>query len=117
MLSSSMICCELKGVGDWRLRRYDVRKMKLLDVETVLGKTTGYAVLAHWGVEVTYKEMIALMKMEEQERNEVEKRYDYQKIASRAASILVDAEIYQMTLGAKPSKDRVKNIHSAPASS
>ncbi|KAI6019390.1 hypothetical protein PISMIDRAFT_615862 [Pisolithus microcarpus 441] len=61
--------------------------------------------------------MFGPMKMEEQERNEVEKRYDYQNITSRAASMLVDAGIYQMALGAKPSKDKVKNIHSAPASS
>lgn len=61
--------------------------------------------------------MIGLMKMEKQERNEVGKRYHYQNITSRAASMLVDAEIYQKPLGAKPSKDKVKNVHSAPASS
>ncbi|KAI5984784.1 heterokaryon incompatibility protein-domain-containing protein, partial [Pisolithus marmoratus] len=75
--------------------------MKLLNVEVVLNrkedvqqaesedgilkelddKTTSYAILSHrWGAEVTYKEMIGLMKMEEQKRDEVRKRDGYQKI-------------------------------------
>ncbi|KAI6038893.1 heterokaryon incompatibility protein-domain-containing protein [Pisolithus marmoratus] len=74
--------------------------MRLLNVEAVLKRenvqqaesehdilemlddgTTSYAILSHrWGVEVTYKEMIGLMKMEESKRDEVRKRYGYQKI-------------------------------------
>ncbi|KAI6001730.1 heterokaryon incompatibility protein-domain-containing protein, partial [Pisolithus marmoratus] len=75
--------------------------MKLLNVDVVLNrkedvqqtesedgilkelddKTTSYAILSHrWGTEVTYKEMIGLMKMEEQKRDEVRKRDGYQKI-------------------------------------
>ncbi|KIK19968.1 hypothetical protein PISMIDRAFT_106587, partial [Pisolithus microcarpus 441] len=44
-------------------------------------KTTRYAILSHrWGAEVNYKEMIRLMKMEEEEREEVKQRHGYQKI-------------------------------------
>ncbi|KAI6104904.1 heterokaryon incompatibility protein-domain-containing protein, partial [Pisolithus croceorrhizus] len=42
---------------------------------------TRYAIVSHrWGVEVGYKEMIGLMKMEERKRDEVRKRTGYQKI-------------------------------------
>ncbi|KAI6004992.1 heterokaryon incompatibility protein-domain-containing protein, partial [Pisolithus marmoratus] len=75
--------------------------MKLLNVEVVLNREKGiqqaeseqdilkelddetesYAILSHrWGVEVTYKEMIGLMKMEVPKREEVRKRNGYQKI-------------------------------------
>ncbi|KAI6161025.1 heterokaryon incompatibility protein-domain-containing protein [Pisolithus thermaeus] len=76
--------------------------MKLLDVKAVLDRekdiqeaeseyevlkmpadedTTRYAILSHrWGVEVTYEEMIGLMKMERRKRDEVRQRYGYQKI-------------------------------------
>ncbi|KAI6042426.1 heterokaryon incompatibility protein-domain-containing protein, partial [Pisolithus marmoratus] len=75
--------------------------MKLLNVEVVLNrekdihraesefdvleelddKTTSYAILSHrWGVEITYEEMIGLMKMEERKRADVRKRDGYQKI-------------------------------------
>ncbi|KAI6135406.1 hypothetical protein EDD17DRAFT_1487381, partial [Pisolithus thermaeus] len=43
--------------------------------------TTSYAILSHrWGAEVSYEEMIGLMKMDEEEREEVEQRHGYQKI-------------------------------------
>ncbi|KAI6020566.1 heterokaryon incompatibility protein-domain-containing protein, partial [Pisolithus marmoratus] len=49
-----------------------------LDDETT---SDGYAILSHrWGAEVTHKEMIGLMKMEEQKRDEVRECYGYQKI-------------------------------------
>ncbi|KAI6004984.1 heterokaryon incompatibility protein-domain-containing protein [Pisolithus marmoratus] len=75
--------------------------MKLLNVEVVLDKaihpaeykskvlvelddkSTDYAILSHrWGTdsEVSYEEMVGLMKMEEQEREEVGNRYGYEKI-------------------------------------
>ncbi|KAI6118511.1 heterokaryon incompatibility protein-domain-containing protein, partial [Pisolithus croceorrhizus] len=76
--------------------------MKLLNVEVVLNirdkgiqqarhkpevikvlddTTTSYAILSHrWGEEVDYEEMIGLMKMEEEEREEVKQRHGYQKI-------------------------------------
>ncbi|KAI6020584.1 heterokaryon incompatibility protein-domain-containing protein [Pisolithus marmoratus] len=75
--------------------------MKLLNVEVVLNREKGiqqakseqdilkelddetesYAILSHrWGVEVTYEEMIGLMQMEEQNREEVRMRSGYQKI-------------------------------------
>ncbi|KAI6022252.1 hypothetical protein PISMIDRAFT_8626 [Pisolithus microcarpus 441] len=78
-----------------------VGKMKLLNVEDVLkreediqpdeveydvikelgDKTVSYAILSHrWEAEVTYKEMIGLMKMEERKRDEVRNRSGYQKI-------------------------------------
>ncbi|KAI6145876.1 heterokaryon incompatibility protein-domain-containing protein [Pisolithus tinctorius] len=46
-------------------------------------ETTNYAILSHrWddGSEVGYEEMTGLMKMEEQKRDKVKKRYGYQKI-------------------------------------
>ncbi|KAI6020573.1 heterokaryon incompatibility protein-domain-containing protein, partial [Pisolithus marmoratus] len=79
--------------------------MKLLNVEVVLNRekgiqqaeseqdsrilkelddgTTSYAILSHrWGlgVEVTYEEMIGFMTLEDWKRDEVQKRYGYQKI-------------------------------------
>ncbi|KAI6150127.1 heterokaryon incompatibility protein-domain-containing protein [Pisolithus thermaeus] len=75
--------------------------MKLLDIEAVLNRdkgiqqarhksqvmkelddiTTSYAILSHrWGAEVSYEEMIGVMKMEEEEREEVRQRHGYQKI-------------------------------------
>ncbi|KAI5985001.1 heterokaryon incompatibility protein-domain-containing protein [Pisolithus marmoratus] len=78
--------------------------MKLLNVEVVLNRekgiqqaeseqdrilkelddgTTSYAILSHrWGlgVEVTYEEMIGFMTLEDWKRDEVKKRYGYQKI-------------------------------------
>ncbi|KAI5982586.1 heterokaryon incompatibility protein-domain-containing protein, partial [Pisolithus albus] len=75
--------------------------MKLLNVEVVLNRnrgfqqprhksevmkelddtTTSYAILSHrWGAEVSYKEMIGLMKMEEEDREEITQRHGYQKI-------------------------------------
>ncbi|KAI6019532.1 hypothetical protein PISMIDRAFT_121469, partial [Pisolithus microcarpus 441] len=43
--------------------------------------TTSYAILSHrWGAEVSYKEMIGLMKMEEEDREEITQRHGYQKI-------------------------------------
>ncbi|KAI5988129.1 heterokaryon incompatibility protein-domain-containing protein [Pisolithus marmoratus] len=75
--------------------------MKLLNVEVVLNRdkdsqqaahkpeiakelddmATSYAILSHrWGTEVSYEEMIGLMKMEEQEREEIRKRDGHQKI-------------------------------------
>ncbi|KAI6017599.1 heterokaryon incompatibility protein-domain-containing protein [Pisolithus microcarpus] len=76
-------------------------KIRLLDVEVVLNgdkgiqqtrykpevmkerddTTTHYAILSHrWGAEVNYEEMVGLMKMEEEEREEVKQRDGYQKI-------------------------------------
>ncbi|KAI6142970.1 heterokaryon incompatibility protein-domain-containing protein, partial [Pisolithus tinctorius] len=44
-------------------------------------KDTRYAILSHrWGVEVGYEEMTGLMKMGEEQREEVRERYGYQKI-------------------------------------
>ncbi|KAI6013896.1 heterokaryon incompatibility protein-domain-containing protein [Pisolithus marmoratus] len=74
--------------------------MKLLNVEVVLKReqniqqtkyepvlsemydgTTSYAILSHrWGVEVAYKEMAGLMRVEELEKDEVRARDGYQKI-------------------------------------
>ncbi|KIK14617.1 hypothetical protein PISMIDRAFT_57930, partial [Pisolithus microcarpus 441] len=40
-----------------------------------------YAILSHrWGEEVDYKEMIRLVKMDEEERKRVKKRHSYEKI-------------------------------------
>ncbi|KAI5984766.1 heterokaryon incompatibility protein-domain-containing protein [Pisolithus marmoratus] len=85
--------------------------MKLLNVEVVLDRekdiqraeyeydvlnelddeTTSYAILSHrWGVEVTYKEMSGLMKMEERKRGEVRKRYGYQKIIKSCEQAMKD---------------------------
>ncbi|KAI6041703.1 heterokaryon incompatibility protein-domain-containing protein, partial [Pisolithus marmoratus] len=75
--------------------------MKLLNVEVVLNRekdiqqaesehdildelddeTTNYAILSHrWGVEVTHEEMIGLMTLGDQKRDEVRSRYGYEKI-------------------------------------
>ncbi|KAI6148138.1 heterokaryon incompatibility protein-domain-containing protein [Pisolithus tinctorius] len=85
--------------------------MKLLNVEVVLDRemdiqqaesdpevlkelddeTTHYAILSHrWGVEVTYKEMTGLTKMEEWKRDEVRKRYGYQKIIKSCQQAMKD---------------------------
>ncbi|KAI6038931.1 heterokaryon incompatibility protein-domain-containing protein, partial [Pisolithus marmoratus] len=54
-------------------------KSKVL--EELDDKSTDYAILSHrWGTEVSYEEMVGLMKMEEQERKEVTHRDGYQKI-------------------------------------
>ncbi|KAI5985042.1 heterokaryon incompatibility protein-domain-containing protein [Pisolithus albus] len=86
-------------------------KMKLLDVEGVLNRdkgiqraghkpevmkerddtTTRYAILSHrWGAEVNYEEMTGLMKMEEEEREEVKKRHGYQKIVAGCEQAIKD---------------------------
>ncbi|KAI6001724.1 hypothetical protein EDC04DRAFT_1056984 [Pisolithus marmoratus] len=75
--------------------------MKLLNVEAVLDrdkgthptgrkteilrelddKTTSYAILSHrWGTEVSYEEITGLLKMAEEDREEIRQRYGYQKI-------------------------------------
>ncbi|KAI6118054.1 heterokaryon incompatibility protein-domain-containing protein [Pisolithus sp. B1] len=75
--------------------------MRLLDVQAVLDRekniqqaepetevlkdgddeTTGYAILSHrWEAEVSYQEMIKLLKMTERKRDEVRQRDGYQKI-------------------------------------
>ncbi|KAI5992803.1 heterokaryon incompatibility protein-domain-containing protein [Pisolithus albus] len=59
--------------------------MRLLDVEAVLeqldDKTEEYAILSHrWGTEVDYYEMTGLMKMDEQDKDEIRSRDGYQKI-------------------------------------
>ncbi|KAI6038896.1 heterokaryon incompatibility protein-domain-containing protein, partial [Pisolithus marmoratus] len=64
-------------------REKDIQQVKSEDgiLEELDDETTSYAILSHrWGVEVTYKEMIGFMKMEEWKRDEVRKRYGYQKI-------------------------------------
>ncbi|KAI6019327.1 heterokaryon incompatibility protein-domain-containing protein, partial [Pisolithus microcarpus] len=89
--------------------------MKLLHVETVLGreadvqqadaereilkqlddKTTSYAILSHrWGVEVGYKEMTGLMKMEERKRDEVRQRAGYQKIIKSCEQAKKDGYVW-----------------------
>ncbi|KAI5987367.1 hypothetical protein EDD15DRAFT_2199579 [Pisolithus albus] len=86
-------------------------KMKLLDVEVVLDRdkgiqqakhkaevmkehddtTTRYAILSHrWGAEVDYDEMIGLMKMEEEEREDVKQRHGYQKIIESCKQAMKD---------------------------
>ncbi|KAI6004840.1 heterokaryon incompatibility protein-domain-containing protein [Pisolithus albus] len=85
--------------------------MRLLDVEVVLNgdkgiqqtryklevmkerddTTTGYAIVSHrWGAEVNHKEMIGLMKMEEEEREEVKQRDGYQKIIKSCEQAAMD---------------------------
>ncbi|KAI6032475.1 heterokaryon incompatibility protein-domain-containing protein [Pisolithus marmoratus] len=75
--------------------------MKVLNVEAVLDrdkgihpagckteilrelddKTASYAILSHrWGTEVSYEEITGLMKMAEEEREEIRQCYGYQKI-------------------------------------
>ncbi|KAI6019376.1 hypothetical protein PISMIDRAFT_687799 [Pisolithus microcarpus 441] len=50
-------------------------------------RTTSCAVLAyHWGVGVTCKEMIGLIKMEERKRNDVRKRYGFPNVVSRTVT-------------------------------
>ncbi|KAI6003308.1 heterokaryon incompatibility protein-domain-containing protein [Pisolithus orientalis] len=85
--------------------------MKLLNVEAVLDRdkgiqqaghkpdimkelddnTTSYAILSHrWGAEVSYEEMIGLMEMEEQQREEIRQRYGYQKIIKSCEQVTKD---------------------------
>ncbi|KAI5988159.1 heterokaryon incompatibility protein-domain-containing protein [Pisolithus albus] len=53
--------------------------------------TTRYAILSHrWGAEVNYEEMIGLMKMEEEERNDVKQRHGYQKIVESCKQAMKD---------------------------
>ncbi|KAI6016553.1 heterokaryon incompatibility protein-domain-containing protein [Pisolithus marmoratus] len=50
-------------------------------MEQLDDETAKYAILSHrWGTEVDYDEMTGLMKMDEQDRNEVRQRDGYQKI-------------------------------------
>ncbi|KAI6012665.1 heterokaryon incompatibility protein-domain-containing protein, partial [Pisolithus orientalis] len=66
------------------------------DTKTVIlkeldDKTTSYAILSHrWGNEVNYDEMTELMKMEEQERDEVRQRGGYQKIIKSCEQAMRD---------------------------
>ncbi|KIN99160.1 hypothetical protein M404DRAFT_966081 [Pisolithus tinctorius Marx 270] len=83
--------------------------MKLLNVEAVLDQdkgitharpeiitelddqTTRYAILSHrWGAEVSYEEMIGLMKMEEHEREEIRQRQGYRKIIKSCEQAMKD---------------------------
>ncbi|KAI6020594.1 hypothetical protein EDC04DRAFT_404610 [Pisolithus marmoratus] len=85
--------------------------MKLLNVEVVLerdkglhraghkvevlkehdDKTTSYAIVSHrWGTEVSYEEMIGLMKMAEEEREEVKQRGGYHKIIKSCEQAVKD---------------------------
>lgn len=53
-----------------------IEVLKELDDTTAI-----YAILSHrWGTEVNYDEMTGLVKMDEQDRNEVRQRHGYQKI-------------------------------------
>ncbi|KAI6042429.1 heterokaryon incompatibility protein-domain-containing protein [Pisolithus marmoratus] len=50
-----------------------------------------YAILSHcWGTKVSYEEMVGLMKMEEQEREEVMHRDGYQKIIKSCEQAMKD---------------------------
>ncbi|KAI5993221.1 heterokaryon incompatibility protein-domain-containing protein [Pisolithus albus] len=61
---------------DIQRARPKTKILKQLDDETAI-----YAILSHrWGTEVDYDEMTGLMKMDEQDRNEVRQRNGYQKI-------------------------------------
>ncbi|KAI5983268.1 heterokaryon incompatibility protein-domain-containing protein [Pisolithus orientalis] len=54
-------------------------------------KTTSYAILSHrWGMEVSYKEMTKLLKMEERKRDKVRQRDGYQKIIEGCERALKD---------------------------
>ncbi|KAI5992145.1 heterokaryon incompatibility protein-domain-containing protein [Pisolithus albus] len=54
-------------------------------------KTVSYAILSHrWEVEVTYKEMIGLMKMDVRKRDEVRDRSGYQKIIKTCEQAMKD---------------------------
>ncbi|KAI6002240.1 heterokaryon incompatibility protein-domain-containing protein [Pisolithus orientalis] len=54
-------------------------------------KTTEYAILSHrWGKEVDYDEMTGLMKMDEQDRNEVRQRDGYRKIIKSCEQAMTD---------------------------
>ncbi|KAI5984990.1 hypothetical protein EDC04DRAFT_3002318 [Pisolithus marmoratus] len=85
--------------------------MKLLNVELVLDRDKGihpagykaevlkelddkvmdYAILSHcWGTKVSYEEMVGLMKMEEQEREEVMHHDGYQKIIKSCEQAMKD---------------------------
>ncbi|KAI5995238.1 hypothetical protein EDC04DRAFT_2981122 [Pisolithus marmoratus] len=91
--------------------------MKLLNVEVVLerdkglhwagckvevlkeldDKTTSYAIVSHrWGTEVSYEEIIGLMKMEEEEREEVKQRGGYHKILVESLLRLPTALFYKI---------------------
>ncbi|KAI5995229.1 heterokaryon incompatibility protein-domain-containing protein [Pisolithus marmoratus] len=60
-------------------------------LEELDGEITGYAILSHrWASEVSYQEMIGLMKMEEQERKEVVHRDGYQKIIKSCEQAMKD---------------------------
>ncbi|KAI6151182.1 heterokaryon incompatibility protein-domain-containing protein [Pisolithus tinctorius] len=54
-------------------------------------KTTSYVIVSHrWGAEVSYKEMIRLMRMEEQEREQVGQRGGYKKIVESCKQAMKD---------------------------
>ncbi|KAI6147819.1 heterokaryon incompatibility protein-domain-containing protein [Pisolithus tinctorius] len=64
-------------------------KTKVL--EELDDKTTEYAILSHrWGKEVDYNEMTGLMKMDEQDRNEVRQRDGYRKIIKSCEQSMTD---------------------------
>ncbi|KAI6138879.1 heterokaryon incompatibility protein-domain-containing protein [Pisolithus tinctorius] len=85
--------------------------MKLLDVQVVLDadkgirraeyetevfrelddKTTSYAIVSHrWGTEVSYKEMVRLMKRAKKEREQVRQRDGYKKIVKSCKQAMKD---------------------------
>ncbi|KAI5988502.1 heterokaryon incompatibility protein-domain-containing protein, partial [Pisolithus marmoratus] len=60
-------------------------------LEELDDEATSYAISSHrWGEEVTYKEMMGLMKMETRKRDEVRKRYGYQKIINSCEQAMKD---------------------------
>ncbi|KAI6022057.1 heterokaryon incompatibility protein-domain-containing protein, partial [Pisolithus marmoratus] len=64
-------------------------KTKVL--ERLDDKTTKYAILSHrWGTEVDYDEMTGLMKMDEQDRDDVRQRDGYQKIVKCCEQVARD---------------------------
>ncbi|KAI5985002.1 heterokaryon incompatibility protein-domain-containing protein, partial [Pisolithus marmoratus] len=66
--------------------RYKAEVLKELD-----DKAADYAILSHrWGAEVSYEEMVGLMKMEEQERKEVMHRDGYEKIIKSCERAMKD---------------------------
>ncbi|KAI6022265.1 hypothetical protein PISMIDRAFT_94096, partial [Pisolithus microcarpus 441] len=74
---------KLLNVENVLKREQDIQHAQVeYDVIKELGdKIVSYAILSHrWEVEVTYKEMIGLVKTDEQKREEVRNRVGYQKI-------------------------------------
>ncbi|KAI6002318.1 heterokaryon incompatibility protein-domain-containing protein [Pisolithus orientalis] len=79
---------------DWE-RGIQQAGLKSKVLEQLNDKTTKYVILSHrWGTEVDYDEMTRLMKMNEQDKDEIRQRDGYQKIIKSCEQAMKDGYMW-----------------------